>query len=75
MSSKALEALKIIVDKAIQTKDGYVVSCELNVKHQDELEEIGNELKRTGCISRVEYFGWNKIRCQVDYGIALSYLE
>lgn len=74
MSEKAREALKDIVKEAERTEDGYVMRVEIPARDSDERKEIYTELMAYGCISSVEPFGRNYIRCQVE-PIAYSYLD
>ena len=74
MSEKAREALKNIVRAAERTEDGYVMQVEIPARDSDERRRICTELTARGCISSVEPYGRNYIRCQVER-IAYSYLE
>ena len=66
MDKKTMEALKLIVDAARRTKDGYVMCVELPIKNSDERKTICDELESCGYISKVEPFGRKYIRCQVE---------
>lgn len=66
MDKKTMESLKLIVDAARKTEDGYVVCVELPVKNSDERKAICDELESCGYISKVEPYGRKYIRCQVE---------
>lgn len=66
MDKKTMESLKLIVDAARKTEDGYVVYVELPVKNSDERKVICDELESCGYISKVEPYGRKYIRCQVE---------
>ncbi len=72
MDKTTIEVLQILVDKAIQTNDGWLVSVELR---KAELKKIVRKLESLGCISNVQFNGWNRVQCKVNFDIALSYLE
>jgi len=74
MSEQAKEALRVIVEAAERTEDGYVMQVEIPARDSDERRRICTELTARGCISSVDPYGRNYIRCQVE-PIAYSYLK
>lgn len=66
MDQRTKESLKVIVDAAKKTPDGFVMSVELPVKNSDERKVACTELEREGYISKVDVHGQKYIQCQVE---------